>query len=172
MIDMFDILFDDTISGIKKWKPKEKYSDENKYRDDLLDYLRKELNKKDNFSFLNQEHVSVRKETGRSVSDISINRNQVGIELKKDLRKKRQIDTLIGQLDEYKRDFKDIIVVLVGDTNREAFEYCKDRISYMNKNTEFILNQEPRIKLIDKGSKSKTKKSKGKFDSVFPDSNK
>jgi len=79
---MFDTLFSDVVTLVEKWKPKNLTS-EAKYRDDLLDYLRKNLNKEDDL-WGSSKKVSIRKESGRHLADIGID-NKVGVELKYNL---------------------------------------------------------------------------------------
>ena len=157
-----DRLFEDTIGIINRWKPSKMYDNEDKYREELIEFLRDEFGKVLNrFSFGPTRKISVRKETGREFSDIAINRGRIGIELKKDLKYKKDVDRLTGQIVGYKREYEDIIVVLVGKTDREALERCKEMLSYlMSRNAYYGLNREPRIKLIDKGSKSSSRDSR------------
>ena len=165
---MFRDLFSDVISTVNRWKPQKKYENESKYRDDLLDFLRRELNKPSYFPFGQPQRISVRKEAGRGLCDIAVDR-RIGIELKKDLGKKKQADRLIGQIVDYKKDYEDILIVLVGKTNREALELLKDKIDALRGNPlAFSFNREPRIRIIDKGSTSRMKrKEKSSFDLGF-----
>jgi hypothetical protein len=167
-----DSLFEDTISIIKNWTSEKEYSNETSYRDDLLDVLREKLNEVNNPLFGRQNRVSLAKEDGRGLCDIGINR-QIGIELKKDLKSKSQVDRLVGQIHGYKKDYQDLIIVLVGKTNKEALEGLKDRISDLTTNTSYGLNQEPRIKIIDKSLKTndsaKKKNNKRNKSSTFPE---
>lgn len=41
---MFDSLYSEVISAINRWQPKRKYNNELQYRDDLMEFLREELN--------------------------------------------------------------------------------------------------------------------------------
>jgi hypothetical protein len=150
---MADRLFEDTIGIINRWKPSKRYRTENRYRDELMQVLREEFdNRKSNFSFSSTLKIIVRKETGKEFSDIAINRRRIGIELKKDLNTNSQVNTLSGQLIGYKKEYDDIIVVLVGKTDREKLEYCKEKLSALtDRNAHYSLNREPRIKLINKG---------------------
>jgi hypothetical protein len=150
----FDTLFEDTISIIKNWTSEKEYSNETSYRDDLLNVLREKLNQVNDPIFGRQNRVSVVKEDGRGLCDIGINR-LIGVELKKDLKSKSQVDRLVGQIHGYKKDYQDLIIVLVGKTNKEALEGLKDRISDLTRNASYGFNQEPRIKIIDKGSQTK-----------------
>lgn len=150
----FDTLFEDTISIIKNWTSEKEYSNETSYRDDLLNVLREKLNQVNDPIFRRKNRVSVAKEDGRGLCDIGINR-QIGVELKKDLKSKSQVDRLVGQIHGYKKDYQDLIIVLVGKTNKEALEGLKDRISDLTRNTSSGFIQESRIKIIDKGSQTK-----------------
>lgn len=145
---MFDSIFEDAIALIKKWTPKQSYKKEPEYRDDLLDFLRKQFNENPNPFALQTTKLNLTKEDSRGLCDIGINR-KVGIELKKDLKGKSQIDRLVGQVTNYKKDYQDIIIVLVGNTDKESLEQLKGRIpSLVTQN--FGLNADQRIKIIDK----------------------
>lgn len=52
--------FDDTVSAINKWQPPEHYSDELQYRDDLLKYLKKEMNSTAPYTYMPREKLSVK----------------------------------------------------------------------------------------------------------------
>lgn len=143
--------FDDTVSAIHKWQPAKDYSDEPKYRDDLLKYLRKEMNSTASYTYMPKENISVRKEEGRGLCDIAVGLNAVGIKMKKELKGKSEIDRLTGQLVGYKSQYSDLIVVLVGKTDEEAFEYLKLQISTIKDNS-YTAHQ--RIKIIRKDKKT------------------
>jgi hypothetical protein len=163
---MFNTLFEDTIRLIEKWKPKEEYENENMYRDDLLDFLREKFEKSSN-PLVFQQKVSVRNETDRALSDISINGYEIGIEVKKDLRDKSQIDILIGKIAGYKKEYNDVILLLVGEVYRNTIEYCKDKSSGLIDRQVFELDKEPRIKIIVKGKEKGKGGSKSRKDSIF-----
>ena len=167
-----DSLFEDTISIIKNWTPEKQYSDEKGYHDDLIDVIREEINQVNNTIFGRQNRVSVTKENGRSLCDIGINR-EIGIELKKDLNSKSKVDRLVGQIQGFKKDYQDLIIVLVGKTDKESLEGIKDRISDLTRNSGFGFNKEPRIRIIEKSSNRKdvAKKeiTKKNTSSQFPD---
>ena len=139
--------FDDTVSAIHKWQPAQDYPDESKYRDDLLKYLRKEMNSTASYTYMPEENISVRKEDGWGLCDIAVGRNAVGIEMKKDLKGKSDVDRLTGQLVGYKSEYSDLIVVLVGKTDEEALEYLKLQISTIKDNS---YTAQQRIKIIRK----------------------
>jgi len=139
--------FDDTVSAIHKWQPAQDYPDESKYRDDLLKYLRKEMNSTASYTYMPEENISVRKEDGRGLCDIVLGLNAVSIEMKKDLKGKREVDTFTEQLVGYKSQYSDLIVVLVGKTDEETFKYLKLQISTIKDNS-YTAHQ--RIKIIRK----------------------
>ena len=65
------------------------------------------------------------KDKGRHLADIGIG-NRVGIELKKDLHKKSEVDRLIGQLTTFLSDYKyGVIVVTCGETDLNTLNYVK-----------------------------------------------
>lgn len=114
--------------------------------------------------------MSVLPEHGRGLCDIAVDR-RIGIELKKDLSSKKQVDRLAGQLMVYKREYEDIIVVLVGKTNKNALELLRDRIDdlYKMNGYNFGLNRQ-RIEIIDKGSKERAfKKGQDMFGVDLPE---
>jgi hypothetical protein len=130
-------LYEEIYALIKEWEPKEIYDKESEYRDDLLDFLKDELNDSDNFG-----HISIKKEDGRGLCDIGVNR-QIGIELKLDLDKKSKANRLVGQIIEFKHDYPTgIIVLLIGDTEHNAYQTIKDAIHEMRSaNQEFRILQ-------------------------------
>jgi len=154
-----DTLFNDVIHIINHWNPKSKYPNETKYRDELLEYIRDGLNSNNSMFGISRGRVSVKKEDSRGLCDIGIDR-RIGIELKKDLKSKAQVNRLIGQIVNYKRDYQDIIILLVGDTNKEALENLKDDLSDLNRgDNPYSLSQQHRIKIINKATKKNKSKS-------------
>jgi hypothetical protein len=137
--------FNDTYSAINRWKPAQQYSDELKYRDDLLKYLKKEMNSTAPYTYMPREKISVRKQDYAGLCDITVGQRTVGIKIKKDLIGKSDVDRLIGQLVGYKSEYDDLIVVLVGKTDEKAFEYLKLQISTIKDNS---YTAQQRIKLI------------------------
>ncbi len=80
-------LFDDVLQAINDWNPKAEYSTENKYRDNLLAFLRKGLDPSGSsvyyspiWGFDSSRHNFIKKEAGRSLADIGIY-DEIGIEL-------------------------------------------------------------------------------------------
>jgi hypothetical protein len=81
-----------------------------------MDFLQENLNRANNFFFRN---VLIKKEDSRGLCDIAVGNRAVGIELKKDLNSKSQINRLQGQIDDYKEDYQEgVIVVLVGKVDK------------------------------------------------------
>jgi hypothetical protein len=130
-----DSLFNRCINLIKIWKPKQRYAEELKYRNDLRDFLFAELNKQNSFSFGQSEKINVRIETGRSLCDIAIGR-AIGIELKfsKDGKmKKAEIDRLYGQIAGHKKEYSQgIIIVLVGEVNDYSEAEIRDKLKELH----------------------------------------
>ncbi|MFH1101652.1 MAG: hypothetical protein V1726_06430 [Methanobacteriota archaeon] len=156
---MFDTTFDDAISIIKAWQPKQRYPNEPQYRDDLLEFLRNKFDRIAESSFGIRTRLSIKKEDGRGLCDIAIG-NAVGIEMKKDLKGKSEVDRLTGQIVSYKKQYGDLIIVLIGKTDGDALENLKEQISSIFRDTSFGMNREPRIKIITKGTKSENTKDK------------
>ena len=101
-------------NSIKNWQPKQKYNSENEFREDLFKFLSSKA-----------EKYPPQKESGRHLADIGIG-NRVGIELKKDLHKKSEVDRLIGQLTTFLSDYKyGVIVVTCGETDLNTLNYVK-----------------------------------------------
>lgn len=152
-----DILFDDTIQIIMRWTPKQKYSNENQYRAELIDVLRKRLTENVN-PFGPPRRVNITKEDGRGLCDIAIDR-KIGIELKKDLKSKSQIDRLIGQITEYETYYRSLIILLVGNTDKNSLDEFKYRVkSHLNRNVGLMpYDQGPIIRIVDKGSEIERK---------------
>lgn len=118
-------IFDDVLSITKGWTPSKVYDKEQGYRDDLIDFLRVELNRP---NWGQSRNHSVQKESGRHLADIGIDRS-VGVELKLNLKGKSQTDRLIGQVKGFLRDYHEgIIVVLCGATDRDSEEYLRDTV--------------------------------------------
>lgn len=122
-----DPLFDNVVEAIKRWKPSADYTSEPKYRDDLQEYLLKALNRPDPMNLIKQS-VIVRKEAGRGLCDLEVNR-RIGIELKRNLKSKEMVDRLTGQINNYEREYSDIIIVLVGNTDTNHLQHLRTDIS-------------------------------------------
>ncbi len=164
-------LFDECIGLIDRWKPKQKYPKELKYRNDLMDFLQEKLNNSNDILFGNRRNVLVKKEDGRGLCDIAVGNRRVGIELKKDLKTKSQINRLQGQIDDYEEDYQEgVIVVLVGNTDQYIENDLRNKLQKkINKSGGLGLNQF-RLKLINKSDNkivSVKPKSQNSFDFKF-----
>ncbi len=143
-------LFDECMELINRWQPKQKYPTELKYRDDLMNFLQDKLNHSNNM-FSRNRNVLVKKEDGRGLCDIAVGNRKVGIELKKDLKSKSQINRLQGQIDDYEEDYQEgIIVVLVGNTDKYVENNLRYKLTKKLNNSRGISLNQFRIKLINK----------------------
>jgi UDP-N-acetyl-D-mannosaminuronic acid transferase (WecB/TagA/CpsF family) len=111
---------------IEEWVPMKKYHFEAKYLDDLKAQLtRKFTAEKAYYAAIKKSSVIV--EDGEGL-DISIRKKagaeveQVGIIFKKDLRHLPDLKRLLTQIEKEGEKFKNILVVLYGDTDAEIRE--------------------------------------------------
>jgi hypothetical protein len=148
-------LFDDVLRFVQTWKPKGRYRSEDAYRDDLKEFLRTSLNKPSPFAIGPQKRIKVTSESGRHLCDIAVD-DSVGIELKKDLNELAKVDRLFGQIGRYKKQYSGIIVVLVGNTSKDAYEDLVSRLSEMQSSTGISLGftAGPKITVINKSSET------------------
>ena len=159
-------IYNMAVSIIKSWTPSS-HKNELGYRDELLKILREKLNtSRSILSALGNREVLIKKEDGRGLCDIAVE-TFVGIELKKDLNSKSKVNRLIGQVNDYKKYYKDVIIVLVGKTNNEALTYLKEQLRDIKSSMSIPLNDK-HIIIIDKGSNSQqdntnSQKSNGMF---------
>lgn len=131
-----------------------------------MEVLRKELNKKprDIFAVAPQERIVIGKEVGRGLADIGIN-ERIGIELKKDLQTKKERNRLDGQLKDFLRAYKKIIIVLCGDTNPQELDEIKRSAEEFSRPVGFTMEQTRRVVVITKSySQEKESKPKSLFD--------
>jgi len=143
---MFDTTFEDVSKLINSWKPKRRYSRESQYRDDLLAYLREELNKPSPWGQSRRKH-KIQKESGRSLADIAID-DKIGIELKYNLDTLRKADSLFGQIERYSRNYRDVIVLLCGKTDEDKINYFESKLSSLKPRGDLFYEQ--RIKIFNK----------------------
>ena len=148
---MFGSLCDDVLSIIKRWVPTKKYSREAGYRDDLMEFIRRELKRsQQNILFGPPRTHLVKKESGRHLADIGIDED-IGVELKLNLRKKAEMDRLEGQVSGFTREYSCIIVVLCGEVSEEIVEELKYRFKRSYGNVGFGLGlQGPRVEIVRK----------------------
>lgn len=130
----------------KKWNPKRVESwDEKKYQKGLFDML---VNERDRPL---KEHgvvseTKITTEDSRRGSDVLVARGgeKVAVELKLDL-KSSDVRRSKQQFEDFVKDYSSLIVVLLGDTHRNAFEEVREKILQLNK-----LNPQKPIKLLKK----------------------
>lgn len=159
---MFNSLFNDVIDQIYDWSPK-KFNNENQYRDNLLAFLRERLNQA---SFFSYGKILITPEHGRGLCDVCVG-GKIGIELKKDLNNKAKVDRLLGQIQRYRKEYEDLVIVLVGRTNLNSLDDLKYHIAGFSESI-LILDRKPVI--IDKGFSKKPKSPKlPKSDLEFDD---
>jgi hypothetical protein len=108
------VFFNEVFESIENWRPDRRYYLENQYRDDLIKYLENQLNKSGN--------LRIQKEHGESRIDIGIN-NDVGIELKLNLKGSHHIDRLTGQLTRHIHHYRyGVILLLLGETDPNTYQ--------------------------------------------------
>ena len=161
-------LFDDVLQTISDWNPKAEYSTESKYRNDLLAFLRENLNSgSDAFSStiwgLNHSgHHFIKKEARRSLTDIGID-DEIGIELKRNLKRKSQINRLVGQVVDYLSEYSCVIIVLCGHAEQEVVDVLKHNLKRIIRSSSSLFGQEKLIRIVSKGKSQKTRKIKKKL---------
>jgi hypothetical protein len=161
-------LFDTVLQTIKDWNPQAEYSTENKYRDDLLAFLRKNLNRSGSDAFSSPiwgfdslgQHF-IKKEAGRSLADIGID-DEIGIELKLNLKRRSQINRLVGQVVDYLRGYSHVIIVLCGHTKQEAVDVLKHNLKRIIISSS-PFGQEKVIRIVFKDRSHKPRKTKKHF---------
>ncbi len=94
-----------------------------------------------------REKISIRRQEDAKFCDITVAQRAVGIKIQKDLTEKPDVERLIAQLVGYKSEYDDLIVVLVGSTDGQAFEYLQQQLSTIKDNR---YSAQQRIKLIRK----------------------
>jgi len=163
---MFESLCDTVLGIVERWIPKKKYSKEIEYRDELAEFIRNELKRRQKdilFGIPKKHHV--KKEAGRAHADIEIDRN-IGIELKRNLKGKTEMNRLSGQIIDYEGDYSCIIVVLCGEVSEETAEELEYQFEERYGGVGFGLGpQKPRVEIVRKDEawiKRKKKKTSSK----------
>jgi len=170
---MFESLCDTLLGIVERWIPKKKYSKELEYRDELMKFIRSELKRgqRDILFGIPEEH-SVQKEAGRAHADIEIDR-KIGIELKRNLKGKTEMNRLSGQIIDYEGDYSCIIVVLCGEVSEETVDELEYQFEQRYGGVGFGLGpQKPRVEIVRKDEvwikrkkkKTSSKKPKSPFD--------
>jgi hypothetical protein len=161
-----DSFFYRVLQTINNWNPQHRYSTERKYRDDLLAFLRQELNHSggNNFSSLiwcsdySGPHF-IKKEAGRGLADIGID-DEIGIELKLNLRWKSQINRLVGQVVDYLSGYSYVVIVLCGRTEEVAVGVLRHNLKRIVRSSSSLFGQEKSVRIIFKDSYQKSRKTK------------
>ena len=153
------------------------HSTESKYRDDLLIFLRKNLNSEsETFSSAiwgldySGNHF-IKKEAGRSLADIGID-DEIGIELKLNLKRKSQINRLVGQVVDYLNRYSYVIIVLCGHAAQEDVDVLKHNLKKILKSFSSPFEQEKFVRIISKCKPQKNKKTLTEPTSYFNQSQK
>lgn len=158
---MFGGTFDQVLRVIEEWHPRKAYRSEAGYRNDLIAFIRKEITRGGIWGA--PERHLIQKESGRHLADIGID-NEIGIELKRNLKSKKELNRLVGQIEEYKDSYRYIIVVLCGETDIEKLDALRYRYKgYSGRG--FVLGQpETIIEIVKKGKQKEKKGPKGWVD--------
>lgn len=155
--------FYDVLETISNWTPKSNYPTEHKYRDDLITFLRKTINSEPLppqsaiWGIEHSGHHFIKKESGRSLADIGID-DEIGIELKRNLRHKSQINRLVGQVVDYLNGYSYVIIVLCGYTERAAVEVLRHNLTMVLKSFSSPFGDEKSVTIVLKCKLQKTKK--------------
>ena len=168
---MFESLCDTVLGIVERWIPKKKYSKELEYRDELMKFIRNELKRRQqNILFSTPKKHRVKKEAGRAHADIEIDRN-IGIELKRNLKGKTEMNRLSGQIIDYEGDYSCIIVVLCGEVSEETAEELEYQFKQRYGGVGFGLGTRgPRVIVVRKDEasierkKTSSKKPQSPFD--------
>ena len=165
---MFESFCDDVLTIIKRWAPKKKYSKETEYRDDFMEFIRRELKRSQQDILFGPPRTHlVKKESGRHLADIGIDED-IGVELKLNLRRKAEMDRLEGQVSGFTREYSCIIVVLCGEVSEEIVEELEYRFKRSYANVGFGLGpQGPRVKVVRKDEASIKRRKKKKEDDLW-----
>ena len=132
---------EDLFFGVKEliedeWMPEEEYSNELDYRGDLYRFL------KDNL----KEGRRLNTENGRNNCDLEIE-EKIGIEMKRNLKGKSQVDRLLGQLKRYSREYDYVLIVLCGDRHQESLDELRHEARDFLR--ESMIGNENFIKIIE-----------------------
>lgn len=109
----------------REWQPDWNMREERQYRDDLIGFLDKHLNKTHR----------IRPEDGRGLADIGID-GKIGIELKLDLHSKSEINRLTGQVQDYLEDYEEVLVVLIGKVSSGVVRDVEYNMQKLSKSYE------------------------------------
>jgi len=163
---MFGSFFDVVVQSIEEWIPKRKYAAEGKYRDDLMKFLSERLKPKEGageYIFGSPQKHFVEK-GGRPAADIVVDK-RIGIELKLNLRQKKEMDRLYGQVAGFLDEYSSVIVVLCGNVEQEKIDVLKHKfreLEKMKSSSSPPWGQEKFVRIISK-DKSQVSREKSPF---------
>jgi len=131
--------------------------------------LRKKLNRSGSGAFSSPiwgfdssgQHF-IKKEAGRSLADIGID-DEIGIELKLNLKRKSQINRLVGQVVDYLRGYSYVIIVLCGHTEQDAVDVLKLNLKRIVRSSSSPFGQEKLVRIVSKDMPQKPRKTKKPF---------
>ena len=104
-------------------------------------------------------HHFIKKEARRSLADIGID-DEIGIELKRNLKRKSQINRLVCQVVDYLSEYSCVIIVLCGHAEQEAVDVLKHNLKRIIRSSSSLFGQEKLIRIVSKGKSQKTRKIK------------
>jgi hypothetical protein len=147
---MWEDKCDNVEKIIRRWSPKEKYPKEEGYRNELIGFIRSEFEKQEkNRIFGEPEKHVIKPESGRSHADIEIDK-KIGIELKRNLSGKSEMDRLFGQIQNYQSEYDCVIVVLCGEVKEETAEELDYKLDELNERFMEPFSSKQKITLIRK----------------------
>lgn len=144
---MYQSLMSVTCDHINSWSPSEEYPREPGYTKDLYQYLTSKMQNAD---------VTRDDKNNKIGLDIGIRQKSiygtqsVGIELKRNLKKTSHQNRLLGQLETKGRQYGNIIIVLVGESDNNMVVDTKKWIE--NKKNPFTGGSPKGYQLINKGN--------------------
>jgi len=144
-IKMLSYIFNVVVQVVEDWVPK-KYAKEDKYRDELMRFLRERLPSED---------YAVGK---GAFLDIEIN-DEIGIELKRNLKSKTERNRLVGQVTDFLKQHSYALVVLCGKVEQKIVNDLNSSFKFSTLSSSLIQNKI--VKIISK-DKSQILKEKNK----------
>lgn len=122
--------FQEVIKLVDYWVPTQAYGHENKFRDELKDYLDRQLNEGRGGGLMgNQRELPVASEHGQAKGDVAVD-DRVGIELKRDFSndQKRKLE---GQINGYLDNYPFVIVCACGIDDMDGWRELKNKYEGM-----------------------------------------
>lgn len=150
-------LFQDVVGLVDRWVPEKEYGHENKFQDDLGDFLRNKLHSQ----YQERIPVNTRKNVHGIQADVLVNKN-IPIEMKRNL-SKRHWRNLDSEVSEYLNIYDSLIVVICGVERKEVIDdlmnkYQKDQLGFSPQN---LVVRVKRRENYGKEPKSRRGRSKG-----------